>query len=109
MKPWEKWTPEDALKAIESGNQTLLQYAAYSFAALLQAEREGKRCVLPGEVADKEIFTSKSPHGWLASLYCDPSFERMGDTQEAAILNLQELLTVTKPSGYLAAKIRGEG
>lgn len=98
MNPWEKWTPELLIAQAEymaECNHYNAVTALEAFAALLQAEREGKRCVLPGEVADKELESIEVDGVWESWESGESWPKGKGPTQQAAIEDL-------------AAKIRGE-
>lgn len=99
MKPWEKWTPDILRHAAENhgaDGRPVTPAALLAFAALLQAEREGKRCVLPVDVAYKELESIEVDGVWESWESGESWPKGKGSTQQAAIEDL-------------AAKIRGEG
>ncbi len=96
-KPWEKWTPGEinscAAFAWREGFGAIADMLQ-SFAAMKEAEREGKRCVLPSNAC---VYWQQAIGYWRAELSGDVvHFEGAGATQQAAIEDL-------------AAKLRGEG
>lgn len=91
-EPWRKWTPE-TVRGLCMPEQPMLSDALRAFAALLEAEQKGERCVLPPEVRSRPIssavYTGRRFSAWIGgSLFP----EGQGQALEAAILDLARKL-----------------
>ena len=89
-EPWKQWTPEELRQL--AGVTYNPWKCLLDFAALLEAEQRGERCVLPKEVAGQTIEVWQSLNGkeWVAD--CRFGKQGKGFAQEAAILDLARKL-----------------
>lgn len=89
-EPWKKWAAE-SVRGLCMPEQPVLSEALKAFAALLDAEQRGDRCVLPEQVRNIEIIAWRFK-GWHAVKEGTVKPEGQGQTQEAAILDLARKL-----------------
>ena len=94
-EPWKKWTAQFIRDASADAHNTGFPPWAdmlEAFAALLESEQRGERCVLPRELKGKELGVWKSlAHSQIVA-DCGGDEVGMADTQEAAILDLARKL-----------------